>query len=112
MNMDASIRYLSPLQSAELVLRLTEKMLHYADQHEWVITQSLEAERNQVLQNLFNHPEFDRLLPILAKTLQKVMDYDARVIEQGEAQLLKLTREMSQANHSRRAMSAYQDSMR
>lgn len=111
MESTASIRYMSPVQSAELVLRLTRKMLLSADQQDWVATQSIEEERNQVLQNLFNHPEFDLLLPSIATILYQVMDYDAQVIEQGEAQLRHMSQEMLKSVQSRRAVNAYLDSM-
>lgn len=66
------------------MLRLSQRMLHTAQQGEWELLGQLEQERSQSLDSLFLHPDMPIALPTIAATLQQIVELDRHCLELGQ----------------------------
>ena len=105
--MSENVQYLFPKRYAEVVLRLSEKIAELADIHDWESARKLEQERQQALEELFAHPDIDEALPSISSILLQVMQLDAEVIIQGEAELETMAMQLGQIGKGKRAVNAY-----
>ena len=60
-----NVQYILPSHYANSVLRLSKKIAELAQQHEWELAQEVEAQRNNVMQELFSHPDITKALPLI-----------------------------------------------
>jgi len=102
---------LDTLQSyASQALSCTEKMFILAEQQEWDALGKLEADRNALLDSLFNHPGLPHMLAKLANTLRLIIELDQKTIALGENAREALKNEMRLLTQGKKAVDAYLDS--
>jgi hypothetical protein len=105
--MSHNIKFLSPAHYAEVVLRLSQKISAYAQQHDWQKARELEEERNTVMLELFAHPDINEALPSMTSILSRVMELDAEVIVKGETELEIMASQLKELGKGKRAVNAY-----
>lgn len=103
----SDVKYFSPKCYADVILSLSIKMQVSASAQDWETTQELEQQRNLILEQLFAHPEITQALPSLAATLEKVIEIDTLVIEEGENELKLMSSKLQQFGQGKRAVNAY-----
>ena len=76
--------HLSVQRAAHKVLRLTERMLVFAEHSDWSTFSEIEDERSRSMEYLFSHPDMPDAIQDIVYTLQRVLELDKRCIRLGE----------------------------
>ncbi len=84
-------------------------MLALAQKSNWQAVAELEAERQPVITDLFQHPDIQQHLGELAETLRDVIELDRQCILLGEQERTQKSEELKTLQHGKRAVFAYLD---
>ena len=101
------MQYLSLQQGAQKVLRLSERMLVYAEQGDWDLLSGLEIERSRSLTSLFNHPQISQSLSEIANTLYEVISIDKQCLRLGEEARKLMLVQLNHQSQGNRALNSY-----
>ncbi len=92
---------------AEVLHRLTRRMLAAARQDDWHTVSRLEHTRRQVLDDLLAHPRIDDHLPALAERLNEVLAMSRECILLGEQSRQNTTLQMLALQRGQHMSRAY-----
>ena len=103
------MQYLSLQQGAQKVLRLSQRMLDHAEQGNWEMLGSLEAERSRSLDSLFQHPEIKQSLSDIAETLFDVIAIDKQCLLLGDEARQAMLLQLNNQSQGSRALNSYME---
>lgn len=101
------MQYLSLQQCADKILRLTQRMLQYAQSEEWELMSSLEMERGKALEHLFRHPDIKQSIQVISNTLFEVMELDKTCIDLTERARKSVLEQLDRQSQGKRALNLY-----
>lgn len=78
------MQYLSVNKGAHKILRITERMMIFAEHGDWETFAELEKDRSESMDSLFQHPDMPKAIDDIVYTLRRIMEIDKRCIELGE----------------------------
>lgn len=89
---------------------LSMEMLERAQAGEWEIVTEREAQRRDLLGELFQSPPPTQWTSLLRDAIQATLDSDGRVQELARAEMDKLSDDLRALRQGRRALNAYHNS--
>ena len=101
------MQYISLQQCADKILRMTRRMLEYAEAGEWTLMGQLEQERGKSMQHLFRHPQIQDSLQTISDTLFEVMQLDRSCIELTEQARQAMLESLNQQTQGSKALKVY-----
>jgi len=101
------MEYLSLQQCADKILRLTQRMLQYAQSEDWLLMSALELERGKAMEHLFRHPDIKYSIQIISHTLVEVMELDKTCIGLTEQARQSMLEQLDRQSQGERALSLY-----
>jgi len=101
------MQYLSLQQCADKILRLTQRMLQYAQSEDWELMSSLELERAKALQHLFRHPDIKVSMQIISSTLFEVMELDKTCLTLAQQARQSVLEQLDRQSQGKRALNQY-----
>ena len=101
------MEYLSPGQYASKILNLTRAMRQQAEDNDWQDFAVLENERQQIIEQLFDHPDMPGALYEIQSLLEQVILIDRESIAFGEAEKQRLGDYLGQRKQARQAVKLY-----